>query len=76
METVTSFAPVEAVDSEEPVRNWPMLASLIVAALAFTILVVLTGTWLYHKAHTPSGPSNSAQTLPNPPPQDLKPDTF
>ena len=76
VETVTSFAPVEAVDSEETPRNWLMLASLVVAAIAFTILVVMTATWLYHKVHTPAGPSNSAQTMPNPPPQDLKPDSF
>ena len=73
LETVTSFAPVEAVDSEQQPRNWPMLAALAIAAFAFIVLIIVSTTWVYHKVHNQSTGSNSAQTLPKQPPQDLAP---
>jgi hypothetical protein len=73
LEPAPVFPPVEASDSEAPSRNWPMLAALAIAALAFAVLVGVSATWLYHKLHKDSGPSNSVQSLPQPPPQDLTP---
>jgi hypothetical protein len=63
------FTPVESVDSEGAPKNWLMLASLVIAALAFAILVAVTAAWLYHKAHKPAPAPVSAQQLPAPPPQ-------
>lgn len=39
--------PVE-VAPEARARNWPMLVALLIAALAFAILVVLAARWVYH----------------------------
>jgi len=66
------FTPVEVADSEEIPKNYLMLASLIIAALAFAILVAITATWLYHKAHKPAPAPANAQQLPAPPPQNLQ----
>jgi hypothetical protein len=66
------FTPVESTDSEETPRNLPMLISLAIAALAFAILVALTGSWLYHKVHKPAPAPNNTNSLPEPPPQNLQ----
>jgi|GEM_PF-6952013 len=70
LEPVPAFTPVEAADSQAPARNWQMLAALAVAALAFAILIGVGGSWVYHKLHN-NQPSNSASSLPKPPPQNL-----
>jgi hypothetical protein len=74
-QTITSFAPVEDLDSETAARNWPMLAALAIAAVAFIVLVVVSSVWIYHKLNNNPAPSNTTQSLPKPPPQDLTPNT-
>lgn len=72
-QTAPAFVPVEAADSEEAPKNRLMLAALAIAALAFAIIVVTLATWAYHKIHKPAPASNSSQSLPQAPPQDLRP---
>jgi hypothetical protein len=76
VETTTEpvFTPVEASDSEQSPRNWPMVAALAIAALAFAVLVAVSATWLYNKVSGPDTPSNTVQSLPKPPPQNLAPE--
>jgi hypothetical protein len=69
--TDEAFVPVLAEDSESSDRNLPMLIALAVAALAFLILLVVSTSWLYHHLH--HSVSNTSQTLPDQPPQDLVP---
>ena len=46
-------------------QNWPMLLALTIAALAFAILVVFGGRFIYHKLHHPLNPAPaSSSSLP------------
>lgn len=75
-ETITQpvFTPVEAADSEETPRNWPMLAALAIAALAFAVLLVISITWVVNQFSGADAPSNTVQSMPKPPPRDLAPE--
>lgn len=76
VETTTEpvFAPVEATDSEQTPRNWPMLAALAIATLAFAVLVIISASWAYNKMAKSDPPSNTVQSMPKPPPRDLAPE--
>lgn len=65
--------PIETVEETHVHRNWPMLIALIIAALAFAVLVVFAGRWVYHKVHhnTVVAPANTKE-LPKPPPSNVK----
>jgi hypothetical protein len=71
-----SSYPIETVEETHTQRNWPMLVALIIAALAFAILVVFAGRWVYHKVHhsTVLAPANTKE-LPKPPPSSVKPES-
>ncbi|HVO86325.1 MAG TPA: hypothetical protein VMT23_01150 [Candidatus Binatia bacterium] len=53
-------------------KSWPMLVALIVAALAFAVLIVLGGRWAYDHWHKVPAAASS-KDLPPPPPSDLTP---
>jgi hypothetical protein len=69
------FPPVEStsVEEENPDRNWPMLAALLVAALAFAILVGIAAVSIYHHVHKPPPAPADTNALPPPPPANLQP---
>ena len=60
--------PIETEREVTVHRSWPTLLALAIAALAFAILVVLGGRFVYHKLHHNVTPA-PAQTkdLPKPP---------
>jgi hypothetical protein len=63
-------SPIETEPEHTTQRNWPMLLALFVAALAFAVLVVFTGRWVYHSVHNKStvkpAPANSKSLTKSP----------
>jgi len=67
---------IETAEETAVHRNWPIMIALIIAALAFAVLVVFAGRWVYHKVHhnTYTAPANTKE-LPKPPPSNVKSDS-
>ena len=64
--------PAEVRRASQHGRSWPMLVALIIAALAFAIIVAVSGRWAYHHWHKQTLAPASTQDLPTPPPANLQ----
>jgi hypothetical protein len=63
--------PIEIGKQTHRHHNWPMLAALMVGALAFAVLVVIGGRWVYHTTKHAKPAASNTQDLPAPPPTNL-----